>query len=127
VKTARLFTLVIVAFIAATNAFAQQNAQKIDGLMKQYKEAKIDSSIFDSYVGEYQVTPALVLTISKEGDKLFAQMTGQGKLAIEAVSETQFTIPEVKANNSIEKDSAGNVVGLLLSQGTRTANARKIK
>ena len=36
-KTARLFALFIVAFITATNAFAQQNVQKqIDGLLKQY-------------------------------------------------------------------------------------------
>ena len=105
-----------------TNANALLIVKRLEG-----KEAKIDSSGFDAYVGEYQVTPALILTITKEGDKLFAQMTGQGKLAVEPVSETQFTIPEVKANISFEKDSAGKVVGLLLSQGTRTANARKIK
>jgi len=91
------------------------------------KETKIDSSGFDAYVGDYQVTPALILTISKDGDKLFGQLTGQGKLAVEPVSDTRFTIPEVKANISFEKDPAGKVVGLLLSQGTRTVNAKKIK
>ncbi len=91
------------------------------------KETKVDASGFDAYVGEYQVTPALVLTISKDGDKLFGQMTGQPRLSVEPVSETQFAIPEVKANISFEKDSAGAVVGLLLSQGSRTANAKKIK
>ena len=35
-KTAKLFTLFIVALIVATNAFAQQNAQKIDELLKTY-------------------------------------------------------------------------------------------
>jgi CubicO group peptidase (beta-lactamase class C family) len=35
-KMARLCTLFIVAFITATTGFAQQNAKKIDGLMKQY-------------------------------------------------------------------------------------------
>src|SRR5687767_7225338 len=35
-KTARLFTLFIFALITATDAFAQQNVQKIDGLLKQY-------------------------------------------------------------------------------------------
>jgi CubicO group peptidase (beta-lactamase class C family) len=91
------------------------------------KETNVDSSSFDAYVGEYQVTPGLILTISKEGDKLFGQLTGQGKLAVEPVSDAQFTIPEVKANITFEKDAAGKVTGLLLSQGTRTANAPKIK
>jgi CubicO group peptidase (beta-lactamase class C family) len=105
-----------------TNANALQIVNRLEG-----KETKVDSSGFDAYVGEYQVTPTLVLTITKEGDKLFGQLTGQGKLAVEPVSDTQFTIPEVKANISFEKDAAGKVVGLLLSQGTRTANAKKIK
>ena len=45
----------------------------------------------------------------------------------EAVSDTQFTITEVKANITFEKDSEGKVTGLILQQGARTANAKKIK
>jgi CubicO group peptidase (beta-lactamase class C family) len=105
-----------------TNANALLIVRRLEG-----KDIKVDTSGFDAYVGEYEVNPRLTLTITKEGDKLFGQMTGQGKLGLEPVSDTQFTIPEVKANISFEKDSAGKVVGLLLSQGTRTVNAKKIK
>ncbi len=104
------------------NANALQIVRRLEGT-----EIKVDSSGFVAYVGDYQVTPALVLTISKEGDKLFGQLTGQAKHVIEPVSDTQFTMPEVKANISFEKDPAGTVLGLLLSQGTRTVNAKKIK
>jgi CubicO group peptidase (beta-lactamase class C family) len=104
------------------NANALLIVKRLEG-----KETKVDSSGFDAYVGEYQVTPTLILTISRDGDKLFGQLTGQGKLAVEFVSDTQFSMPEVKANISFEKDSAGKVVGLLLMQGARTANAKKIK
>jgi hypothetical protein len=104
------------------NANALLIVRRLEG-----KEMKVDASGFDAYVGEYQVNPRLILTITREGDKLFGQLTGQGKLAVEPVSDTQFTIPEVKANISFEKDPAGKVVGLVLSQGTRTVNAKKIK
>lgn len=104
------------------NANALRIVKQLEG-----KETKIDASGFDAFVGDYQVTPKLVLVITREGDKLFGQLTGQPKLAIEDVSEIQFTMPDVKANISFEKDSAGKVVGLLLSQGSRTANAKKIK
>ena len=104
------------------NANALRIVKQMEG-----KETKVDSSGFDAYAGEYQVTPKLVLTITREGDKLFGQLTGQGKLAIEAVSDSQFTMPDVKANISFEKDSEGKVVGLLLSQGSRTVSAKKIK
>jgi CubicO group peptidase (beta-lactamase class C family) len=104
------------------NANALLIVRRLEG-----KEIKVDASGFDAYVGDYQVNARLTLTITKEGDKLFGQMTGQEKLALESVSDTQFTIPAVKANISFEKDTAGQVVGLLLSQGTRTVNAKKIK
>lgn len=104
------------------NANALLIVRRLEG-----KETKVDSSGFDAYVGEYQVNARLTLTITKEGDRLFGQLTGQEKLAMEPVSDTQFTIPDVKANISFEKDSTGKVVGLVLSQGTRTVNAKKIK
>lgn len=104
------------------NANALRIVKQMEGT-----ETKIDSSDFDAYVGDYQVTPKLVLTITKVGDKLFGQLTGQEKLVIEAVSATQFTMPDVKANISFESDSNGKVIGLLLSQGSRTASAKKIK
>ena len=105
-----------------TNANAVQIVRRLEG-----KEVKVDASGFEAYVGDYQVNPRMVLSITKEGDKLFAQFPGQEKHAVEPVSTTDFTIPAVKANITFEKDAAGVVTGLLLSQGTRTANAKKIK
>lgn len=104
------------------NANAKLIVQRLEG-----KEVKVDSSTFDAYVGDYQVNARLTLTITKEGDKLFAQMTGQQKLPLEAVSDAQFTIPLVKANITFQKDESGKVTGLQLSQGTRTTDAKKIK
>ncbi len=107
---------------SSTNGNALQIVRRLEG-----KETKVDSSGFDAYVGDYEVTPKFTLTISKEGDKLFGQGTGQPRMELEPVSETQFTMPQVKANISFEKDPAGKVVGLLLSQGSRSAKAKKTK
>ncbi len=91
------------------------------------KEVTVDPAGFGAYVGEYQVTERMVLTITKDGDKLFGQFPGQEKHALEPVSATQFSIPTVNASVTFEKDAAGVVTGLALTQGSRTANARKIK
>ncbi len=104
------------------NGGAIQAVRRLEG-----KETKIDPAIFDAYVGEYEINPRLIFTVTREGDKLMGQMGGQGKLELEPVSETQFTIPAVKANISFEKDSGGKVTGLVLAQGARTTNAKKIK
>jgi CubicO group peptidase (beta-lactamase class C family) len=91
------------------------------------KETKVDPAVYETYAGDYELAPNVFLTISKEGDKLMGQVTGQGKLELEPVSETEFTIPAVKANISFEKDTAGKVTGLVLVQGTRTTKAKKTK
>lgn len=104
------------------NGNAVQVIRRLEG-----KEVKVDPAGFDAWVGEYQVTPKLVLTITREGDKLFGQMSGQQKLELEPVSETQFTIPQVRANIQFERDAGGIAIGLVLTQGPRSVNAKKIK
>lgn len=83
--------------------------------------------MFDAYVGDYELNPTFILSFSKEGDKLFVQRGSQPKMDVEAVSEIQFSIPQVKASVTFEKDSAGKVTGLVLTQGTRTLQGKKIK
>ncbi len=104
------------------NANAVRIVNKLEG-----KTAKVDAAVFEAYVGEYELTPSFVLLITKEGDKLFAQRVGQSKMDVEAVSETQFSIPQVKASLTFERDSTGKVTGLVLTQGTRTLQGKKIK
>jgi CubicO group peptidase (beta-lactamase class C family) len=104
------------------NANAVRIVNKLEG-----KTAKVDVAVFDAYVGDYELTPTFVLSISREGDKLFAQRVGQSKMDVEAVSETQFSIPQVKASLTFERDATGKVTGLVLTQGTRTLQGKKIK
>lgn len=104
------------------NTNAAQIVNRLEG-----KEVKINTAAFDAYLGDYELAPTFVLTITKSGDKLFGQATGQGKLPLEPISETQFAVPAAKAQISFEKDATGKVVGLNLIQGGRTTSAKKIK
>ena len=38
---------------------------------------KVDPKIYDAYIGQYELAPGFILTITKEDDRLFAQATGQ--------------------------------------------------
>ena len=104
------------------NTNALQVINRLEG-----KETKVDPAVFDAYVGDYELGPNFILTISKDGDKLFGQATGQRKFQLDAISETQFTVPTVKANISFEKDSAGKIIGLVLAQGGQNIKAKKVK
>ncbi len=84
---------------------------------KAVTEIKVDPKILDAYVGKYQLAPNFVLTISKKGDQLMAQATGQPQLALFAESETTFFPKVVDLKITFVKDATGKVTDLILHQG----------
>lgn len=57
---------------------------------------RIDPGVLDSYVGWYELNSARALAVSREGDRLFVQVTGRSKFEVFARSERSF----VSANGS---------------------------
>jgi len=55
------------------------------------------------------------------------QATGQGKAEAFPASETNFFFKVVRADITFVKDAAGRVTHLVLNQGGRQTNAKKIK
>lgn len=47
-----------------------------------HTEVPADPKTFDAFTGRYQLAPTFFMTISREGDKLYAQATGQGRFQI---------------------------------------------
>lgn len=86
----------------------------------------IDSKIYDDYLGQYQLGENLIFTISREGDRLFAQLTGQEAFEIFPTSETEFFYKVIDAQISFVRDEKGNVEGLILHQLGRDMPAKKI-
>jgi len=50
---------------------------------------KVDAKVFDSYVGEYEVSPTF-LRIFREGEKFLTQATGQPVLELLPEAEDKF-------------------------------------
>jgi CubicO group peptidase (beta-lactamase class C family) len=87
---------------------------------------KVDSAIYDAYVGEYQLAPGAVITISKEGDKLMSQGPGQPRAELLPESETTFFLREVDAAFTFVKDQSGQVVQVNIRRGGREFQARRV-
>jgi tetratricopeptide (TPR) repeat protein len=87
----------------------------------------LDPKIYDAYVGEYEIAPGFVLTVSREGDKLMTQATGQPKFEVFPESETTFAPRAFSAKVIFVKDAQGKVTGLLIQQGGRDIQGKKIK
>lgn len=91
------------------------------------KIVAVDTKILDTYVGEYQLAPNVVLTVTREENSLMAQPTGQPKREIFAESETKFFLKVIDAQISFTKNEKGEVTGLIFYQGGRETPAKKIK
>lgn len=79
--------------------------------------AQVDPKIYDAYVGDYQLAPNFILTVTREGDHLMTQATGQGKIEIFPESETKFFPKVMEASLTFVKDESGKVTHLILNQG----------
>lgn len=86
-------------------------------------EVKVDPAVLQTYVGEYPLSPAFVITVTREGSQLFAQATGQSRAPIFPSSPTEFFLKVVEAGITFTKDGAGKVDGLVLHQDGRDQKA----
>ncbi len=93
---------------------------------KEHKAIAVDPKIYDMYAGHYELTPGFVLNVTREGDKLFAQATGQGKAEVFPESETKFFYTVVEAQITFVRDDNGQVTNLILHQNGIDQKARKL-
>jgi CubicO group peptidase (beta-lactamase class C family) len=105
-----------------TNATA-----KLASLTGEQKEVKVDPKIYDSYAGDYELTPNFIITITNENGKLMAQATGQSKRELVPTSETEFALRVGEAKITFVKSEQGNVTELILNQNGRKMPAKKIR
>ncbi|MCE3228577.1 MAG: CubicO group peptidase beta-lactamase class family [Bacteroidetes bacterium] len=91
------------------------------------KIANVDTKIFDRYIGEYELKPGFVFTVSTDNGKIFTQATGQPKCEIYPESECKYFVKIVDAQFEFIKDDKGKITSLVLSQGGANMPAKKIK
>jgi CubicO group peptidase (beta-lactamase class C family) len=94
---------------------------------KDLAEAKVDPAVYDSVVGQYNYGPGAILTVSREGNQLFAQLTSQPRFEIFPQSETNYFWKVVDAQVTFVKDATGKVTKAIHHQNGRTFDALKIQ
>jgi CubicO group peptidase (beta-lactamase class C family) len=94
---------------------------------KEHKQVAVDPKIFDGFVGQYQLAPTFILTVTREGEQLFVQATGQPKLEIFPESEHDYFLKVVDAQITFETDSQGKGTGLVLHQNGMNQPAKRIQ
>jgi ketosteroid isomerase-like protein len=87
----------------------------------------VDSKIYDAYVGQYEIPPNVVLDITKEGEKLMSQATGQPKMELLPESEIEFFIKGFTAQFVFVRDGTGRVTKLIINQEGQRVTTKKLK
>ena len=90
-------------------------------------EVKVSASVLENYVGEYQLAPTFAIVVTRDGDQLFIQATGQGKLPIYAESETQFFLKAVDAQITFSRDVTGRATRLVLHQNGHDTTGERVR
>jgi CubicO group peptidase (beta-lactamase class C family) len=85
---------------------------------------RIENAGFDARAGSYALAPNFALAITREGDRYFAQATGQPKLEIFPASADRFFSRDIEAELRFEKGE-GDAPVLVLSQHGREMRANR--
>lgn len=88
---------------------------------------KLDPKTYDAYIGQYELAPGFFLSVTREGDKLISQATGQPKFELLPESEIGFFIKDISALFIFMRDEKGEVNQLITIQDGRILSAKRIK
>ncbi len=111
----------------ATNAKATPTANPSTITNPQDRtQVTLDSTVLDRYLGFYQLNGNSLITVTKQGDHLFAEVLGQPSFEIFPSSETEFFYKVVNAQITFVRNSAGETTGLVLHQHGENLNAPHI-
>jgi CubicO group peptidase (beta-lactamase class C family) len=93
----------------------------------EHKEIKVEPKTLDALVGDYELRPGFVLTISKSGDSLYGQATGQGKWPLFPEGELKFfaRVDEIVIN--FVKNDKGVVTEMLYHQNGKDTKAKRLE
>ncbi len=116
-----------------TYVVLHQNGRDVKGMRKSSvvttaparKEISVAPAVLEKYVGDYELAPGFVITMTVENGQLMTQATGQPKFPLYAEAENKFFLKVVDAQVEFFKDETGKVSYLMLHQGGRDMKAPK--
>lgn len=102
--------------------------QKTDEAPPAERQAiELDPAVYDAYVGTYELAPSFQVTVTREGDRLLAQATGQPQFELFPTSETRFFLKVVEAEIEFQKGADGKAASLTLFQGGREIPGKRVR
>lgn len=84
------------------------------------------SLIIDRYVGHYQLAPAAAVSVTRQGNRFFSQITGEPPFELFAESDNSYFLKAADLQLTFEADTAGKATAVLLRANGVTQRAARI-
>jgi len=95
-------------------------------LPEEPRRAKIDAGVLEGYVGAYEIRPNVYVRVTRVGDVLCLEVSGQMPIELYPVSESRFRAKVVDAEIAF-RSAAGRPIELIVEQADRHVVAKKIQ
>jgi len=89
------------------------------------KAIKLDTGLLDEYVGSYKMPQELTLTVTREQDRMFGQVSGQEKFELFPEKKDKFFLKVADVQISFTRDTQGKVTDLTVHQGGQDIPGKK--
>jgi len=89
--------------------------------------AKVDSNIFEDYVGKYILSGMMAVDVFSKEDKLYFQFFGQPAYRIYPESETLYFMLEIDVELDFVKDENGKVKSFIFTQDNYKQEVKRVK
>jgi D-alanyl-D-alanine-carboxypeptidase/D-alanyl-D-alanine-endopeptidase len=100
---------------------------KASPLRTLHREAEIKTSQFDNYIGRYVVSDTFALNVTRDGNKLYIQGTGQPRAELYSSGDDQFFLRVVNGTVIFQTDGSGRARSLSLTQDGKTVPAQLVQ
>lgn len=97
-----------------------------DWVRKERKLAAIDPKLLNRLVGDYRLSPTMVLHISDEDGTLFSQATGQAKFELFPQSDRDFFTTAFDSVFTFDTDGSANAQRLTIHQDGQEYRAKRM-
>jgi len=85
----------------------------------------LESEVLKQYEGKYTLNPGFIISITTEGDRIYAEATGQPKVEIFGEKTDVFFLKVVPAQLVFDRDQGGDVISVTLHQGGQQMKGEK--
>jgi CubicO group peptidase (beta-lactamase class C family) len=106
----------------------EQGTYKVDVVkIPDVAIVKLDPVVYKGYTGKYDYGDNLIITVSEEQGRIFAQATNQPKFEIFPTSEKEFVVKEINAKVTFVKETDGKISKMIVDMAGQKKDAPKVE